>query len=118
MPQKKMNLNPSTLDEATHNEIQTLCSQGDALAAREQHREALSKYNHAWKMIPSPKNEWEASTWVLAAIADSCFYLADFEPALRALDYAMTCPGGIGNPFLHLRRGQVLFEFGLSLIHI
>ena len=22
----------------------------------------------------------------------------------------MTCPGAIGNPFLHLRRGQVLYE--------
>ena len=24
----------------------------------------------------------------------------------------MTCPGGLGNVFLHLRRGEVLFELG------
>jgi hypothetical protein len=24
----------------------------------------------------------------------------------------MTCPGGLGNPFLHLRFGQILFESG------
>jgi hypothetical protein len=32
--------------------------------------------------------------------------------ARQALDYVMTCPGAIGNPFLHLRRGEVLFEQG------
>jgi hypothetical protein len=32
--------------------------------------------------------------------------------AYKALEYATTCPGAIGNPFLHLRFGQVLFDRG------
>jgi hypothetical protein len=107
-----MNSNTFAMDDHTHSEIQRLCALGDSLAKRDQHREALTQYNKAWELIPSPRNDWEASTWILAAIADSCFYLGEFAPAQQALDYAMTCPGAVGNPFLHLRRGQVLFEFG------
>jgi tetratricopeptide (TPR) repeat protein len=32
--------------------------------------------------------------------------------ALQAFDGALRSPNGFGNPFLHLRRGQVLFELG------
>jgi len=53
---------------------------------------------------------WEASTWILAAIADACFLMGKRKSARQALEYAMTCPGAIGNPFLHLRLGQVLFD--------
>ncbi len=30
----------------------------------------------------------------------------------QALEYVMTCPRAIGNPFLHLRYGQILFDDG------
>jgi hypothetical protein len=62
--------------------------------------------------VPEPKNEWEASTWLLAAIADTCFAGGWHTSARKALDYAMTCPGALGNPFLHLRRGEVALEQG------
>ena len=32
--------------------------------------------------------------------------------ASEALEYAMTCPGAIGDPFSHLRLGQVPFDDG------
>ena len=73
-------------------------------------KQQSKEYNQAWKLVPDPKNDWEASTWILAVIADSCFHLGKFKSARSALDYDMTCPGAIGNPFLHLRRGQVLYE--------
>ena len=86
------------------------CRAGDLLATRGAHEAAIKEYSQAWKLVPDPKNEWEASTFILAAIADSCFHLGKLKSARNALDYAMTCPGAIGNPFLHLRRGQVLYE--------
>jgi hypothetical protein len=45
---------------------------------------AISEYHDAWKLVPDPKNHWRAST----------------------------CPDGIGNPFLHLRYGQILLDKG------
>lgn len=100
------------LDQQTHELIKSFCVVGDKLSASQLYSEALTEYNKAWAIVPDPKNEWEAATWILAAIADTC-YLGGFKKSAReALQYAMTCPGAIGNPFLHLRYGQVLYDAG------
>ena len=98
------------LDDPLQEVISLHCRNGDGLAAEGRGEEAVAEYNKAWMLVPEPRNAWEASAWILAAIADCCFLLGKWNPARNALDYAMTCPGAIGNPFLHLRRGQVLFE--------
>lgn len=100
------------LDEATHREITRLCEVGNVLMEQEDLESALAEYIKAWNLIPDPQNDWEASTWVIAAMADCYFFLGDDQEAKRALEYAMTCPEGEGNAFLHLRLGQVLFELG------
>jgi hypothetical protein len=74
-----------------------LCAEGDGLAEGGKYDEAVAKYNEAWKLIPKRATGWNASTWVLAAIAE-------------ALEYAMHCPGAVGNSLLHLRLGQCYFE--------
>jgi hypothetical protein len=48
----------------------------------------------------------------LAAIADAAFLGGFLKTARRALDDVMRLEGSIGNPFLHLRNGQVMFEEG------
>lgn len=95
-----------------HEAIQRFCTAGDRLTADGQHEAAIAEYNRAWELIPEPKNHWNAATWVLAAIADAAFLGGYNTSAREALDYAMTCPGAVGNPFLHLRRGQVLLDLG------
>lgn len=100
------------LPAEVHEKISALSVSGDALAEANDWTGAISKYNDAWEIIPEPKNDWEASTWVLAAIADACFFAGYFESALDALRYALQCPGGVANPFLHLRLGQCAYEKG------
>jgi hypothetical protein len=48
----------------------------------------------------------------LAAIGDAAFLGGYRTTALEALQDAMICPGAIGNPFLHLRLGEVLYDMG------
>ncbi|WP_231978956.1 MULTISPECIES: tetratricopeptide repeat protein [unclassified Pseudomonas] len=104
--------NDGELSPDLYEEIKQLSAAGDLLAESGCFEEAIGQYNKAWLLIPEPKNDWEAATWILAAIADACF-LSGFKTSAReALQYAMTCPGGIGNPFLHLRLGQVLLDEG------
>ncbi|MBK3509524.1 tetratricopeptide repeat protein [Pseudomonas sp. MF6747] len=100
------------LDADLHEKIKDYSRVGDALAEEEKYEEAVAQYNNAWQLIPEPKNDWEASTWILAAIADACFLSGYKGSARDALEYAMTCPGGVGNPFLHLRLGQVYLDEG------
>lgn len=98
------------LPAEVHENIVALSASGDTLAANGDWSGAISKYYEAWNIVPEPKSEWEASTWLLAAIADACFFSEYYQSGLDALRYAMICPGGVGNPFLHLRLGQCAFE--------
>ena len=95
-----------------HERIEALAAEGDALAAEARYEEAIKVYDHALALVPEPKNDWEASTWLLAAIGDAAFLGGWFGTARKALDHAMACPGAVGNAFLHLRRGEVALEQG------
>lgn len=105
---------PLELDAAVHASVMLYCAAGDRLAEEGRWHAALEEYAKAWQRIPEPKNAWEASTWILGAIADSYFFLRDFLEARKTLENAMTTPGGLGNPFLHLRLGQCQLELGLD----
>ncbi len=102
--------NELQLDEELHQKIKVHCAQGNDLANAQRFEDAIAEYNKAWLLIPDPKNDWEAATWVLAVIADST-YLGGYTTTVReAIEYGMTCPGAIGNPSMHLRYGQILFD--------
>jgi hypothetical protein len=105
VPPNRLELEPAVLESITE-----FCAAGDRLAENGAYVDAIRDYNRAWQLVPEPKNDWEASTWILAASADAAFLAGYKTSALESLEYAMTCPGAVGNPFLHLRFGQVLFD--------
>lgn len=105
-------MEPIELPEKIHADIVAICATGDEYAEAGEYERAVGEYNRAWTLVPDPKNNWNASTWILAAIADACFLAGHTTSAREALQYAMTCPGAIGDPFLHLRYGEVLFDAG------
>lgn len=98
------------MDEATHARLLDFCAQGDAFAKQGAYADALARYAEAWYLIPEPRQDWHASTWVLAAIGDACFLMGDYVETRKAMEFAMQCPEAIGTPFLHLRLGQALYE--------
>lgn len=93
-------------------EIDQLCAQGDARADLGQFPQALAGYWAAWDLLPEPKLECEAATWILAAVGDANFLGGDFEAGCDNLSTVMHCPGAIEVPFLHMRLGQCQFEVG------
>ncbi|MBA6313860.1 MULTISPECIES: hypothetical protein [Cellulophaga] len=101
-----------TLDENLHLEIEKLSAQGDAFAETGNYSDALTAYWNAYDLVPEPKTDWEATTWIMVAIGDANFLGADFQAGVENLSNAMHCPNGIGNPFIHLRLGQCQFETG------
>jgi tetratricopeptide (TPR) repeat protein len=102
----------SSLPDAIHVQITNLSEEGDALAEQARYREAIERYIAALGLLPEPKFDWEACTWLLAAIGDANFRGRNYEQAKVSLSDAMHCPGAIGNPFIHLRLGQAQFELG------
>jgi hypothetical protein len=100
------------LDESLHARVREFCAEGDNFAEQSMYPEALDRYWMAWELLPEPRTDWEAATWVLAAIGDANFLSEDFAAGRDNLSAAMRCPDAIGNPFLHLRLGQCEFELG------
>jgi tetratricopeptide (TPR) repeat protein len=101
-----------TLPEDLDQQVTVLSEAGNALAESGEFTQAIGKYVAALELLPEPVNDWEAATWLLAAIGDAHFLSGNHEHARRALSDAMHCPGAIGNPFLHLRLGQAQMELG------
>ncbi|MBP0583484.1 hypothetical protein J8I29_29465 [Labrys sp. LIt4] len=100
------------LEDTLYEQIKALSATGDALAQDGDYEGALLRYWEAFELLPEPKTDWEAGTWLLAAIGDANFLQGNFSDGRNNLTYAMLFPGAIGNPFLHLRLGQCLFELG------
>lgn len=107
-----MKKKPRKMDGATYKRITSLCEHGEQKCGEERYREAIQDYEQALALIPQPVEDWEASTWVLAALGDCHYLLGDFQAAHRHLTQAMYCPDAIGNPFIHLRLGEVQLELG------
>jgi hypothetical protein len=108
--------NMETLAEELHEKIKRLCAEGDDAAKDEDFDTAVERYGAAWNLLPDPRTQWEAATWILAAIGDAHYLAGEFERGRKALLLAMQCPDAIGNPFLHLRLGQCQFELGFQIV--
>lgn len=100
------------VSEQLQAEIDRLCVQGDADADRARYPDALAAYWAAWDLLPEPKLDCEAATWILAAVGDVNFLGGDFLAGRDNLSTVMHCPGALGIPFLHMRLGQCQFELG------
>lgn len=100
------------LKEDVYNRILDLCSQGDDLVEDSKYAKALGFYSKALDLIPEPKHEWEASTWIYTALGDTCYLKGDFAASKNYLFDALNCPDGLDNPFILLRLGESLCELG------
>jgi tetratricopeptide (TPR) repeat protein len=93
-----------------HERIAELCREGDALAAAGKPDDAREKYITALKLLPGPPTQWEAATWIYVALGDVHFRAQNFDKAFKCFHNAVQCPKGLGNPYIHLRLGQLYFE--------
>lgn len=100
------------LDDKVHDQIVQLCEEGDTLVEEGQFDKAIESYIEALDLVPSPKNNWEASTWIYTALGDAYFINDDYEMAKSNFYNALNCPDGITNPLILLRLGESLFECG------
>ncbi len=100
------------LSDEVHAEITTLCQLGDDLVKAGELESAKEQYVAALKLLPENQREWEAATWIYVAIGDVHFRMRNFETAFKCFFNAVQCPKGLGNPYIHLRLGQLYYEQG------
>lgn len=98
------------LEDRVYEKIVQLCEEGDNLSEDELYEEAIERYNLALDLLPTPKTDWEASTWIYTALGDVYFAIEDYENGRDFFYNALNCPDGITNPYILLRLGECLFE--------
>jgi len=100
------------LDDALYEQILQLSEEGNRLMDDRRWERAAAVFQQALDLLPPPKNQWEAATWLYGSLGDAYFQNRDFQNAREALLDALNCPDGITNPFLQLRLGETFFELG------
>ena len=103
-------LEPPELDRAIADKTRDLCQQGYELFDAGDIKTAIRRFYSAWTMIPKPQTQWQEAGWILTALGDAYFTKGDFDNGREALSSALHCPKAMGNPIIHLRLGQCLFE--------
>jgi hypothetical protein len=102
----------SQLPDDVHANVVASCERGERLRDSGDLVGSVQEYQRAWDALPEPREEWEAAAFILTALADARFHFKAFEAALSDFQRAVRCPGGLGNPFVHLRIGQCQLELG------
>jgi tetratricopeptide (TPR) repeat protein len=90
--------------------VHLLCAAGDRLHAANELEQAVAAFARALELLPPPYFQWEAATWILAALGDTYFAMRRFETARSAFRLALLCPSGAANPVLQMRLGQAHLE--------
>lgn len=104
--------NENPIGDDVFDKIEELCERGEELADAGKIRPALSTFWKAYDLIPEPKNQYPAGTWLLVTIGDLNFQVQNYESGVKNLTLAKDFPEGEGNPFLHFRLGQCQLELG------
>ncbi|RPE05778.1 hypothetical protein EGT74_25785 [Chitinophaga lutea] len=99
------------LTEEIYDRIMELSEKGDDFAENEQFSAALNQYQQAIDLLPEPKLDWEAATWLYTAMGDAHFNREDLPNAMNAYQQALKAPDGIANPYIWFSIGQVYFEW-------
>lgn len=98
------------ISDAAYQKIEIWSEQGNDFFENEQFSKALEKYQAALALVPSPKTDWEAATWLYTSIGDVYFSQGNFDEAKDKYYNALNCPDGISNPYINLSLGQALYE--------
>nr|WP_310551711.1 tetratricopeptide repeat protein [Paenibacillus sp. YX.27] len=100
------------LSDSTYSAIKALCTQGDAFMRTGNLNAAKQNYLAALRLLPDNPQEWEAATWIYVAIGDAHYRMKNYDKAFKSFYNAVRCPNGLGNPYIHLRLGQLYYEQG------
>ncbi|MCI0455509.1 MAG: tetratricopeptide repeat protein [Gemmataceae bacterium] len=94
-----------------HAEIDRLANEGNSLMETGNYAEAAAVFRRGLELLPRPRERWSAALWFLCGIGDAQWFAGDHENGRDTWRDALLS-GGLGNPFVHLRRGQTLYELG------
>lgn len=100
------------MNDAVYAKVATLCQQGEERFEEGAYAEAIEQYRQAYELLPSPKTDWEAGSWIWAAIGDCHYCLEAYAEAVGCFRHAEVYPDERRSGFIQLRAGQCYWKLG------
>lgn len=101
------------LPKSLYDRVKTSLEKGNEFLDGDRSDRALEEFERALGFIPEPRDDYEVTYEVLAAIGDVHWFNEDFEEALETFESAQKIFGAAHQhyqPFLLLRIGQCCYE--------
>jgi tetratricopeptide (TPR) repeat protein len=92
-------------------EVKRLGNEANARMDEGRYVEAIALFRRGIEILPRPRHRWPEAEWFLAGIGDALWFLGLHLNAVPVWRDILLL-NGLGNPFVHLRRGQTLYELG------
>ena len=102
------------LDDRIYAEVKKLSAEGNELFEQDRFEEAIEKFESAYHLLPEPRHQWEASSWIQAGAGDAYFFAGNYQEAYDHFSLALRSAGGMDTGFVWLRIGQSMFELKLD----
>jgi tetratricopeptide (TPR) repeat protein len=100
------------LPAKTFEAVQSHAAAGERALSAGDFPVAWRQFVDALQLLPEPTERWNAAGWLLVAMGETQFRGGHYEKAVGPFQDSIICPGTLGNPWVHLRLGQVRFELG------
>jgi len=99
------------LDPDIKQEVVDLCQKAIDQADLERYEASNRTLEKVYELIPEPKVEWKAYTWMQASRADNYFELQEFQEALDLFEEALLKDADYQeNGYIQMRIGQCLHQ--------
>lgn len=98
------------LKDEIYEQVELISETGNDFADDEEYAAAIEKFKEALALVPEPKHEWEAGTWLYQSIGNMYFMLDDYENAAKFFADAILSQEGKINSFNQMRLGQASLE--------
>ena len=99
------------LEPELKEQVVALCQKGMEQAEIERYEASNRTFGKIYELIPEPKSEWKAYTWLQASRADNFFELKEYKQALDLLSESVELDEDYKkNAYVRMRIGQCLHE--------
>lgn len=92
--------------------IKELSEKGDKAMERKDFLKAEEHWEEALTLVPEPKNQYAAATWLYAALGDLYFLQNRFDEAKVDFELAYSAMDGVTNPFVQYMLGKTYYKLG------
>lgn len=98
------------LPDDIYENVKNLSSLGEEFFDQGKNAEAIKTWLEALSLLPEPKNIWEATLWLYAALGDAYLTQGNLEEALSYFQRAYNAADGYENPYILYSLGATLYD--------